>query len=127
MFDHINLTVRYFAKAKAFYETALAPLGFKVTAPGDDKTYCGMGVGQSIFWLEVPKDPNVIPTPIHIAFVGKNKEEVQAFYDAAIAAGGKDNGAPGYHTEYGGGHYAGFVFDPEGNNIEVVYRDMAKY
>jgi catechol-2,3-dioxygenase len=102
MIDHITLTVKDYPSAKAFYKKALAPLGFVDLA------------GAHL-------------SPAHIAFSGRDKKEVQDFYTAAIAAGGKDNGSPDYHSEYGEGYYAGFIFDLEGNNIEVVYRDSPKY
>ncbi len=126
MFDHVTLLVKDFAKSKAFYEKALAPLGFKCLM-GDGQTYSGFGIERPMLWIATPDDPKLNPTPTHIAFSGKNQDEVQTFYKAAMSAGGKDNGAPGYHTEYGGGHYAAFVFDLEGNNIEVVFRDWSKY
>jgi len=124
MFDHVTVTVRDFAKAKAFYNAALAPLGIKSLA-GDNKTHCGFGVERPCFWIALPDSPSSASGSVHIAFAGIGKKQVDAFYSAAIAVGAKDNGAPGYHREYGAGYYAAFVFDLDGNNIETVYRDPA--
>ncbi len=122
MFDHITITVGDFRCAKAFYEVVLASLGMKSLA-GDDKTYCGFGVEKPSFWIAASESPEPVSTSIHVAFVGAGKSQVDAFHRAAMAAGAKDNGAPGYHREYGAGYYAAFVFDLDGNNIETVYRD----
>ena len=65
-------------------------------------------------------------TPLHLAIEAKSREEVEAFYDAALGAGGKDNGKPGYRTEYWPGYYAAFVCDPDGHNIEAVWYDYEK-
>ena len=122
MFDHITVTVGDFPKARSFYEVALASLGMKKLA-GDEKTYCGFGVKKPSFWIAAPESPQPVSTSVHVAFVGEGKSQVDAFYRATIAAGAKDNGAPGYHPEYGDGYYAAFVFDLDGNNIETVYRE----
>jgi catechol 2,3-dioxygenase-like lactoylglutathione lyase family enzyme len=122
MFDHVTVTVGDFAKAKAFYAAALAPLGIRSLA-GDDKTYGGFGIDRPSFWIASPDSPQVVPTSVHVAFTGTDKKQVDAFYRAAMAAGAKDNGAPGYHLEYGSGYYAAFVFDLDGNNIETVHRE----
>jgi predicted lactoylglutathione lyase len=75
------------------------------------------------FWIGV-NEKGVIP--LHIAFAAKNKEEVEAFYKAALDAGAKDNGGPGYRTDYWSGYYAAFVHDADGHNIEVVWYDYSK-
>jgi catechol 2,3-dioxygenase-like lactoylglutathione lyase family enzyme len=102
---------------KAWFEKALAPLGYTV---GQDY---GSAVGffdghDTDFWLS--SDGN--GEGGHIAFAAKSQEEVQGFYEAALAAGGKDNGKPGYRS-YWEGYYAAFVYDPEGNNVEAVFYD----
>jgi predicted lactoylglutathione lyase len=74
------------------------------------------------FWIA--KQDTVVPT--HVAFEAKNRDEVAAFHKAALAAGGKDNGGPGYRTEYWPGYYASFVYDLDGNNIEAVWYDYSK-
>ena len=122
MFDHITVTVSDFHRAKAFYEAVLASLGMKSLA-GDDKTYCGFGAEKPSFWIASAESTEPVSSSVHVAFVGSGKSQVDAFYRAAVVAGAKDNGAPGYHREYGAGYYAAFVFDLDGNNIETVYRD----
>ena len=122
MFDHITVTVGDFRRAKAFYELVLASLGMKSLA-GDDKTYCGFGVERPAFWIAAAETPEPVSTSVHVAFVSAGKSQVDAFHLAAMSAGAKDNGAPGYHREYGAGYYAAFVFDLDGNNIEALYRD----
>lgn len=118
MIDHIGLQVKDFAKSKAFYEKALAPLGYKVI-----KAYpvaAGFGDHKPEFWIGGPQSGMRDGGPIHVAFIAKDRKTVDAFHQAAILAGGKDNGKPGlraiYHPEY----YGAFVLDPDGNNIEAV-------
>jgi catechol 2,3-dioxygenase-like lactoylglutathione lyase family enzyme len=121
MFDHISITVKDFTKSKTFYDKALSSLGLKALY-GDEKTYCGFGSDRPFFWIGASDSSHSISSPVHIAFAGTNKEVVGAFYKTAMEAGAKDNGAPGYHTEYSDDYYAAFVLDPDGNNIEVVCR-----
>ncbi len=122
IFDHITVTVGDFSRARAFYEVVLASLDMKKLG-GDDGTYCGFGVEKPSFWIAAAESIQPASTSVHVAFVGAGKRQVDAFYAAAMAAGAKDNGAPGYHPEYGEGYYAAFVFDFDGNNIEAVYRE----
>ncbi len=115
MIDHISLRVTDFARAKAFYVAALAPLGY--TALMEFPGMLGLGIdGKPDFWLtEAPAT-----TPTHIAFRARSRALVKAFHDAAIAAGGKDNGAPGPRKEYHPNYFGAFVSDPDGHNIEAV-------
>jgi catechol 2,3-dioxygenase-like lactoylglutathione lyase family enzyme len=85
---------------------------------------CGYGIERPFFWLDVP-DSGRQPqrNKVHIAFSAGSKKEVADFHAAALEAGGIDNGAPGYRPQYDEGHYAAFVLDPDGNNIEAVYRE----
>jgi catechol 2,3-dioxygenase-like lactoylglutathione lyase family enzyme len=76
--------------------------------------------GNAFFWL---KEGNPSPAAVHFAFAGKDHAAVDAFYKAAIAAGGRDNGAPGPCPEYDPGYYAAYVFDPDGYNVEAVHKD----
>ncbi len=122
MFDHITLTVENLSKAKDFYKKALEPLNIKVLVEKDGE-YCGFGNEKPFFWLGSSDSSHPLSKSIHIAFIGTNKEQVDSFYREAIANGAKDNGAPGYRNEYHTGYYAAFVFDLDGNNIEVVYRE----
>ncbi len=120
--DHIGLGVGDYDKAKQFYSAALAPLGLSllmevVQEDGVSKA-CGFGRGhQHAFWI----GSEGVTTPrAHIAFAAQSRAEVDAFYNAAIAAGGKNNGAPGIREHYHPAYYAAFVFDPDGHNIEAV-------
>ena len=115
MIDHLKLRVADPAASRAFYEAALAPLGYRVMfepAPGA----VGMGKDFPDFWLE-PGDP----TTCHVAFRADSQATVDAFHAAALAAGGTDNGAPGPRPQYHQNYYSAFVLDPDGNNAEAVY------
>ena len=116
MFDHVVFGVSDYAASKAFYLQALAPLGAAVVLEGplgleisaDGKTSLCIG----------PSDEK--PAHLHLAFRAENRQQVEAFYRAALAAGGKDNGAPGLRPEYHANFYAAFVIGPDGHNIEAV-------
>ncbi len=123
MLDHIGLSVADFERAKAFYQAALKPLGLgaimEVTAEetGGD-AHAGFGENdKAFFWIGTGARPR---GGTHVAFTAKTRAEVEAFYRAALAAGGRDNGAPGLRPEYHPNYYGAFVFDPDGNNIEAV-------
>lgn len=124
--SHVGIPVSDIAKSKAFYEAALNPLGMGVTLEfGPDDTESGgtaIGFGgegeQGLFWIG---DNERVGEGIHIAFEAASHEEVDRFHEAALAAGGRDNGKPGPRPHYGPNYYAAFVFDPDGANIEVVY------
>ena len=116
MIDHIGMSVTDVAKSKAFYRSALAPLGYEVIMEFANDV--GFGVPtKPDFWIG-PAGTDVRPT--HIAFRADNRKQVDAFYKAALAAGGRDNGPPGLRPEYHANYYGAFVFDPDGNNIEAV-------
>ena len=118
MIAHTSVAVRDFQAAKRFYEKALAPLGYEVKM--DFGEAAGFNDGKNTdFWIGTKTDVQ----PTHVAFEAKNRQEVEAFYRAALAAGGKDNGGPGYRVEYWPGYYAAFVHDLDGNNIEAVWYD----
>jgi catechol 2,3-dioxygenase-like lactoylglutathione lyase family enzyme len=114
--DHIGLAVRDFGASKAFYRRALAPLGIELIMEGDGWAMLGKE-GKPEFWLGVHGIP---PGPIHIAFAAESRAQVRAFHRAALAAGGRDNGAPGIRAKYHPSYYGAFVFDPDGHNIEAV-------
>lgn len=116
--DHIGLTVSDFVRAKAFYSAALQPLGVKVQMefPGQNGGVAGFGRCKPEFWISA----GAPTSPVHIAFAAPNRAEVDAFYNAAIAAGGKDNGPPGLRPQYHPDYYGAFVLDPDGHNIEAV-------
>lgn len=116
MIDHVSLSVRDYVRSKEFYEAALAPLGYELLmefGPGG-----GFGLeGKPYFWIHEGE-----PGPgIHVAFVARDRERVDAFYEAALAAGGTDNGPPGVREHYHPTYYAAFVHDFDGNNVEAVH------
>jgi catechol 2,3-dioxygenase-like lactoylglutathione lyase family enzyme len=114
--DHITVNVRDLCDARRFYAAALGALGMKVNL--DVESAFGIGsADEKIFWLA--EDPQASGGG-HYAFRVDEPGEVDAFHDAAIAAGGTDHGKPGPRPDYGPHYYAAFVKDPEGNNIEVV-------
>jgi catechol 2,3-dioxygenase-like lactoylglutathione lyase family enzyme len=116
MFDHVGFRVRNLEASRKFYLAALAPLGFGVAMEGN----FGVGLGRDgkpELWLS-PGDPAA--SPLHIAFAARNRAEVDAFHAAALAAGGKDNGAPGLRPHYHPNYYGAFAIDPDGHNIEAV-------
>jgi catechol 2,3-dioxygenase-like lactoylglutathione lyase family enzyme len=114
MIDHTGFQVTDLDRSIAFYTKALAPLGYEVVMKWEQ--FCGFGVaGKPDFWINKgsPKDK------IHLAFRAGGRAQVRAFYEAAIAAGAKDNGAPGVRPHYHEHYYGGFVLDPDGHNIEA--------
>ena len=122
MIDHTGLAVSDFAKSKEWYARALAPLGYKVMMefPAEQaggQPAAGLGDIKPDFWLAGggPTSPH-----IHIAFAVKSRALVDAFYKAALAAGGRDNGPPGIRAHYHADYYGAFVLDPDGHNVEVV-------
>jgi predicted lactoylglutathione lyase len=117
MIDHIKLHVADATRSKAFYEQALAPLGYKVIMEPVPGAVVGMGTRFPDFWLAQSDKP----TTAHVALRAEAREAVDAFHAAALAAGGKDNGSPGVRAHYHPGYYGAFVIDPDGNNLEAVH------
>ncbi|HEY7724424.1 MAG TPA: VOC family protein [Anaeromyxobacteraceae bacterium] len=116
MIDHMTLTVRDLPRSKAFYEKALAPLGYAVQM--DFAEVCGFGPPHKpAFWLKQGDPPT---QPMHIAFVAADRPAVDAFHAAALAGGATDDGAPGLREQYHPNYYGGFVKDPDGHPIEAV-------
>jgi catechol 2,3-dioxygenase-like lactoylglutathione lyase family enzyme len=111
--DHIGINVTDFEAARKFYTLALEPLGVTVMAEFGDVV--GMGEDHPFFWLS-----KGVPGHVHLGIAAPSRKTVDAFYAAAIAAGGKDNGAPGLRPEYSPTYYAAFVLDADGHNIEAV-------
>jgi catechol 2,3-dioxygenase-like lactoylglutathione lyase family enzyme len=118
MIDHIGIQVTDLGKSVAFYSKALAPLGYALVMQMEQ--FAGFGVaGKADFWIGIGK-----PTDkLHVAFRAKGRAEVRAFYDAAIAAGGADNGGPGVREIYHPNYFGAFVLDPDGYNVEAVCHD----
>ena len=116
MIDHLKLFVADVAASRAFYETALEPLGYRVLL--DFGPVVGMGADRPDFWL-APAEGAVAPS--HVAFRADSEEQVQRFHSAARLAGGVDNGEPGLRPHYHQNYYGAFVLDLDGNNVEAVY------
>lgn len=120
MIDHLTLSSANYEKSKNFYQAALAPLGYKLVKEfGSD--VAGFGIVDRLdFWLA---NDNQKTQPIfHLAFAAETRIQVDEFYRAALAAGGRDNGAPGLREKHGPTYYAAFVYDLDGQNIEAVCR-----
>jgi catechol 2,3-dioxygenase-like lactoylglutathione lyase family enzyme len=118
MFDHVGVNVADYERSKAFYEQALVPFGYGVVMDFPQWHACGFGKdGKPSFWVS-QRDPHTTGT--HVALAADDRATVDAFYAAAIAAGGTENGAPGIREHYHPTYYAAFVHDPDGNNVEAV-------
>ncbi len=117
--DHVGLQVSDYARAKAFYSQALEPLSIKLLMefPSESGGVAGFGRCKPEFWIAAAGNST---SPFHIAFRAVNRAEVDAFYKAAMAAGAKDNGAPGLRPQYHPDYYGAFVLDPDGHNVEAV-------
>ncbi len=116
MLDHLSVGVSDYAKSKRFFESALAPLGYKVAVEFGGST-AGLGAeGKPDFWISQGGPI----AQVHVAFVSPDRATVDEFHKAALAAGGRDNGTPGIRPEYHANYYGAFVYDPDGNNIEAV-------
>lgn len=125
MIDHIGIAVSDLTRARGFYDAALAVLGIGLEMEVTEQMTGGHGAhlgygrdGKPFFWIGSGKPAS---GGAHIAFAAPDRDRVDAFYHAAIAAGGRDNGAPGLRPEYHPGYYGAFVLDPYGNNIEAVH------
>ena len=119
MLDHVGATVSDLARSRAFYDAALAPLGY--TLLSEDAGSLGYGAGQVALWVlrsEAPvKDDD--GSGLHICFVAPTRRSVDGFHAAALKHGGRDNGAPGPRPDYGPSYYAAFVKDPDGYRLEA--------
>jgi catechol 2,3-dioxygenase-like lactoylglutathione lyase family enzyme len=128
MIDHTGVTVSDFVTSKAFYEAALRPIGYALllefpAAVTGHSDVAGFGEPpKPDFWINLgtPNRP-----ALHVAFRVNRRALVDAFYRAALAAGGRDNGAPGLRPHYHQDYYGAFVLDPDGHNIEVVCHEPA--
>lgn len=119
MIDHVSIGVREIARTRRFYDAALAPLGYKCLSNGADSL--GYGRDSVAFWISLAAHP-VPPDPqsgLHFCFTAPSRRSVDAFHAGAIAAGGRDNGAPGLRADYGPDYYAAFAVDPDGYRIEA--------
>ena len=133
MIDHLGFNVADIERSRAFYDRALAPLQIGVVMAvdaaetPDGKAFLGYGktadsrdiqAGKPSFWIG---EGDRLGNRVHVAFLAAGQAEVDAFYTAALAAGGTDNGPPGPRPHYHPGYYAAFVLDPDGHNIEAVW------
>ncbi len=122
--DHLTIGVSDLTRSRAFYARALIPLGFAEIGPWSEEAR------EVAFGLEEADDfaiSTAYPSagPVHVAFAADRREQVDAFYAAALDAGGRDNGPPGLRPEYSSEYYGAFVLDPDGNNIEAVHHGRA--
>ena len=116
MIDHLKLHVRDVERSRAFYEEALAPLGYRAMLEPAHGVV-GFGADRPDFWVAL--DPEAAGFA-HVAFAVDSTATVDAFHAAALEAGGRDNGAPGPRPQYHPRYYGAFVLDPDGNNVEAV-------
>jgi len=120
MYDHIGLHVKNLAASIAFYQAALAPFGYELCSR--DETSAGFGrPGEPAFWLYAAKTSSTA----HVAFRAANRATVDHFHKRGVEAGGRDNGKPGLRADYAPTYYAGFLIDPDGNNVEAVCMEAA--
>jgi catechol 2,3-dioxygenase-like lactoylglutathione lyase family enzyme len=119
MIDHLSLQVRDYLRSKDFYVAALAPLGSELLREFEGRSGGFGRDGKPFFWIREGEPA----TGLHVAFAARDRDAVDAFYAAAIAAGGDENGAPGLRTHYHPGYYGAYVLDPDGNNVEAVFHD----
>jgi catechol 2,3-dioxygenase-like lactoylglutathione lyase family enzyme len=117
--DHLAFSASDYDRSRAFYEAALASLGLRVLMEFDNEggKVAGFGDDQPFFWVG---DGTALNGRLHVCFAARTRAEVDAFHAAAMAAGGRDNGAPGVRAHYHANYYAAFVLDPDGHNIEAV-------
>jgi catechol 2,3-dioxygenase-like lactoylglutathione lyase family enzyme len=119
MFDHVSIGVADIARAKRFYDAALAPLGYSCLRESANEL--GYGRDKVGFWI-APAERPVPPddkSGLHFCFDAETRQAVDAFHAAALRAGGRDNGGPGIRPEYTQPYYAAFAIDPDGYRIEA--------
>ena len=117
MFDHVAFGVSDYAASKAFFLKALEPLGVAVVLEGPLGVELSRPKGTASLCMNQTEEK---PAHLHLAFTAENRQQVEAFYRAALEAGGEDNGAPGVRPHYHANYYGAFVIGPDGHNIEVV-------
>ena len=119
MIDHLSIGVRDVVRTKRFYDAVLKPLGYRCLSDG--ATSLGYGCDAVAFWISVAENPVPPDTKsgLHVCFTAPSRTSVDAFHDAALRSGGRDNGKPGLRADYGAEYYAAFVVDPDGYRIEA--------
>jgi catechol 2,3-dioxygenase-like lactoylglutathione lyase family enzyme len=122
MINHVSIGVRSLAKAKAFYDAALAAIGYRCLS--EDATSLGYGAAAAAFWVLQTEQPVAANSKsgLHICFDAANRASVEKFHVAGLAHGGQDNGGPGRRTDYGPDYFAAFLVDPDGYRIEAHSR-----
>lgn len=119
MINHVSIGVRDIDRTKRFYDAVLQPLGYTCLSEGESSL--GYGADGVTFWISVTDRP--VPADdgsgLHFCFDAPSRKSVEAFHAAALAAGGRDNGAPGLRSDYGPNYYAAFVVDPDGYRLEA--------
>ncbi len=120
MIDHITIATRDVEKSKAFYERAFKPLGYEVSFGEDGVFWAFQLDNKALFEIRAARDNEQTVTSSHVAFRVKSKSNVDEFYEAALNAGGEDNGKPDFRPQYSDRYYACFVHDPDGHNIEAM-------
>ncbi|PLP96994.1 VOC family protein [Cupriavidus pauculus] len=123
MFDHVKFGVSDYAASKAFYLKALAPLGVTAISEGPPSYGVELAAGGPVSLCLFQTDET--PAHLHLAFAAQTRQQVDAFYRAALDAGARDNGAPGLRPLYHANYYAAFVIGPDGHNIEAVCQAAA--
>lgn len=125
MIDHVSIGVAQLARSRAFYDAVLTPLGYTCQSAGD--TYLGYGTAaHTQLWVLASSKP-VVPHPdsgLHFCMQAPSRASVDAFYAAAMAGGGQDNGKPGLRSDYGDNYYAAYVIDPDGYRMEAYCSAM---
>jgi catechol 2,3-dioxygenase-like lactoylglutathione lyase family enzyme len=131
MLDHVGVAVADLGKSKSFYNAALRPLAIALLAEVTAEqtggaAHAGYGeAGKPFFWIDSGAIGRSANATVHVAFTARSRAAVDAFYRAALAAGGRDNGPPGLRPHYHPNYYGAFVLDPDGNNIEAVCHQPA--
>jgi catechol 2,3-dioxygenase-like lactoylglutathione lyase family enzyme len=120
MLDHFSIGVAEVARSRRFYDAALAPLGYAALSVGEDSL--GYGKDAPALWIGASASPPPADrrSGLHFAFAAPTRASVAEFHRAALAAGGRDNGAPGLRPDYGANYYAAYVVDPDGYRLEAV-------
>ena len=123
MLHHLSFAVADLARSAAFYDAVLAPLGYVRVWADDRAIGYGLPGGGDKFAIKLREGVTVPGEGFHVAFGAPSHDAIDAFYQTALAHGGRDNGGSGLHPEYGKDYYAAFVFDPDGYRIEAVIKD----
>lgn len=122
MFDHVQIKVDDLKNSRPFYEAVLKSLGYGIVLEYEEVV---VGFGNNphdMFEVRQANADAPLSKSVHVAFIAKSEEAVRTFHATALAHGGKDNGKPGFRTEYEEGYYAAFVIDPNGHNLEAVFK-----